>query len=190
VHFVEGDAGAVELPDDFDAVVGRLVLMYAADPGALLWALVGHLKPGGVVAFAEADCRMWLDYAVACPGAPVMRQLCTWAVRVFERSGTNPRTGPELLRLYRAAGFADINLSLSAPLGGSAGWAGYEWVVESARSVLPLLETYGIATAEEVGLDTLGQRLRAEVDASGEPVLLPPHVGAWARKPHADSTEH
>src|SRR5215213_1511608 len=46
MHFVEGDAGAVELPDDFDAVVGRLVLMYAADPGTLLLALVGHLKPG------------------------------------------------------------------------------------------------------------------------------------------------
>src|SRR5690348_12640465 len=31
-------------------------------------------------------------------------------------------------------------------------WAGYDLVVASARSILPLLEAHGIATAEEVGL--------------------------------------
>jgi hypothetical protein len=35
---------------------------------------------------------------------------------------------------------------------------------------------------EEVGLDTLGARLRADVEA-GAPTMLPPHVCAWARKP-------
>lgn len=31
VQFVDGDAQVLELPDDFDALVGRLVLMYVAD---------------------------------------------------------------------------------------------------------------------------------------------------------------
>jgi hypothetical protein len=182
VQFVEGHAETVELPDDFDALVGRVVLIYAADPRALLGVLVGHLKPGGVVAFEEADCQLWMDYALARPGAVVLRQVCAWAIRNFELSGANPRIGPELLRLYREAGLIDIGLSLYAPMGGPPEWAGHDWVVEVVRSILPLLETHGIASAEEVGLDTLGERLRADAEA-GVPVMLPPHVGARARKP-------
>ena len=36
-----------------DAIVGRLVLLYQADPVAPLAALVRHLRPGGIVAFQE-----------------------------------------------------------------------------------------------------------------------------------------
>jgi hypothetical protein len=134
------------------------------------------------VAFAESDTRLWLDHALAGPEGTVMRQVCAWAVRTFERSGANLRMGSELFRLYRAAGLVDVGLSLYAPMGGPADWAGHDWVVEGMRSILPRLEAYGIATAEEVGLDTVGARLRADAEA-GVPVMLPPHVGAWARKP-------
>jgi hypothetical protein len=34
-----------------------------------------------------------------------------------------------------------------------------------------------------VGLETLGERLRADIEAAGALLKLPPHVGAWARKP-------
>src|SRR5260370_15611567 len=36
-----------------DAIVGRLVLMYQADPAAALAKLTTYLRPGGVVAFIE-----------------------------------------------------------------------------------------------------------------------------------------
>src|SRR5262249_12918014 len=114
--------------------------------------------------------------------APGLPRVCAWVVQVFERSGANPRMGPELPRLYRATGLTDVGLGLYAPMGGPADRAGYDWVVDGMRSVLPLLEQYGIATAEEVGLDPLGARLRGDVEA-GAPAMLPPHVGAWARKP-------
>jgi SAM-dependent methyltransferase len=180
VRFVQGEAAAVDLPNDFDAVVGRLVLMHVAEPRALLLSLVGHLKAGGVVAFAEPDCTLWLQYAMACPGALTMRQVCSWVVRCFERTGVNPRIGPELAALYRSAGLVDVALRLYAPMGDGPDWPGYEWVIQGMRSVLPAVEKFGIATAEEVGLETLGERLRAESKA---PVMLPPHVSAWARKP-------
>jgi hypothetical protein len=72
---------------------------------------------------------------------------------------------------------------LHAPLGWQVDWAGYDFLHASMQSMLPLLEKYGIATAEQVGLDTLRQRLRAEVAVTGAPAMLPPHVCAWARKP-------
>jgi ubiquinone/menaquinone biosynthesis C-methylase UbiE len=42
------------VPDaPLDAIVGRLVLMCQADPGAALAKVVKHLRPGGPVAFIE-----------------------------------------------------------------------------------------------------------------------------------------
>ena len=40
----------------------------------------------------------------------------------------------------------------------------------------------GIATEEEVDIDTLAQRLRDDVVASGGVIKTPELVGAWTRK--------
>ena len=53
------------------------------------------------------------------------------------------------------------------------------------RTLLPLMERTGLATAAEVGLDTLAARLREEVVAADATVVPPPLIGAWARKPAA-----
>ena len=52
-----------------------------------------------------------------------------------------------------------------------------------ARSLLPVMERAKFATAEEVDVDTLAERLRDEAVEKGEPVAYWPRlVGAWARK--------
>ena len=53
----------------------------------------------------------------------------------------------------------------------------------SFGSLLPLLVQFGIATAEEVDVDTLADRVRQEVAASKCPLALPVHVTAWAQLP-------
>jgi ubiquinone/menaquinone biosynthesis C-methylase UbiE len=55
VSFVAGDIRELSLPQDFDAVVGRYVLMFMPDPVAAMRAVVGHLRPGGIAAFPEPD---------------------------------------------------------------------------------------------------------------------------------------
>jgi len=55
VSFVNGDLDTVVLEDDFDAVVGRLILMYMPDPQRTIMKLLRHLLAGGIVAFQEAD---------------------------------------------------------------------------------------------------------------------------------------
>jgi ubiquinone/menaquinone biosynthesis C-methylase UbiE len=49
--------------DGFDAVVGRLVLMYLADPAAVLRRAATRLRPGGLICMHEAD----LCYPCASP---------------------------------------------------------------------------------------------------------------------------
>jgi hypothetical protein len=51
------------------------------------------------------------------------------------------------------------------------------------RSLGPAITAAGIATSEQLGLDTLTDRLTAAVRVSGSVVLPPPLVGAWGHRP-------
>src|SRR5215471_8317677 len=53
VSFVHSDFVHYHPDRPLDAIVGRLVLMYQADPAAALAQLTKHLRPGGAVAFIE-----------------------------------------------------------------------------------------------------------------------------------------
>ncbi|HUI60740.1 MAG TPA: class I SAM-dependent methyltransferase, partial [Steroidobacteraceae bacterium] len=53
VRFQQADLSQTAPAGPFDAIVGRLALMYLADPGAGLGRLVRNLRPGGIVAFME-----------------------------------------------------------------------------------------------------------------------------------------
>ena len=181
VQFVAGDTQTLDLPNDFDALIGRLVLMYLPDPVATLKQLATHLRPGGIVAFQEVEFSTYSS--IARPETPMMNQLAEWGVEVFRRSGANVGMGLDLYSTFVDAGLPEPSLQYSAPVGGPETWIGYQFIANAFRSILPLLEALGIATAEEVNLETLAQRLRAEVVASKRPLILPPHITAWAQLP-------
>ena len=179
VEFVEGDARTLDLGDDFDAVVGRFVLMYMADPAEALRTFAERLRPGGIVAFQEIDFTFLRSGDR--PETPLVEKVIDWVVQVFERSGAHIDMGIRLYRSFVDAGLPEPSLEGSMLGGASAGWSGYGYVADSIQSVLPLLEEYGITTADEVDLETLPQRLREEVVATKSPILLPLNVMAWAR---------
>ena len=181
VQFVAGDAQTLDLPNDFDALIGRLVLMYLPDPVETLKQLATRLRPGGIVAFQEVEFSAYAS--IAHPETPTMNQLAEWGVEVFRRSGAHVSMGFDLYATFVDAGLPEPSLQYSAPLGGPETWIGYQFIVAAFQSILPLLERFEIATAEEVDLDTLAQRLRTEVVASKRPLMLPPHITAWAQLP-------
>ena len=181
VQFVAGDIQTLDLPNDFDALIGRLVLLYLPDPVATLKQLATHLRPGGIVAFQDAEFSVYSS--IAHPETPIMNQLAEWGVEVFRRSGANVGMGLDLYSTFVDAGLPEPTLQYSAPVGGPETWGGYQFIAAAFQSLLPLLERFEIATAEEVDLDTLAQRLRAEVVASKRPLILPPHITAWAQLP-------
>jgi hypothetical protein len=57
-------------------------------------------------------------------------------------------------------------MHLDAAAGGGAEWPGYEYIAGLVRTILPRLVEHGVTTAEEVDVDSLGDRLRAETVAS------------------------
>lgn len=68
VAFLQGDVSQMALSDQFDAVVGRLILLYIKDRAELLRRLSQQLRPGGIVAFQELDLTLGGDHAAARPG--------------------------------------------------------------------------------------------------------------------------
>ena len=181
VEFIAGDARTLNLPNDFDAIVGRLVLMYMAEPADALKQLAARLRPGGIVAFQEIELTFYR--AIVHPDTPLVNKLTEGAIAVFEQSGAHIGMGLHLYRAFVDAGLPEPTLHFETPMGGPAAWPGYEFLANSIRSILPLMEAYGIATAEEVEVDTLAERLRAEVVAAKRPLLLPPHITAYAALP-------
>ncbi len=71
VEFMAGDARTLDLGSDLDALVGRLVLMYMAEPAPALKQLATRVRPGGIVAFQEVD----FSYYRKRPDTPVANDL-------------------------------------------------------------------------------------------------------------------
>jgi SAM-dependent methyltransferase len=179
VHFVAGDLHTAALAGPFDAVVGRFVLMYLPDPAAALRHLASLLRPGGLATFQEYNLH---PESVQClPAQPLWAQVWAWLGTATERAGVECRMGFRLREVFEAAGLTSPRLRLACEVGGGADWHGYAYVADALRSLLPLVERFGVATAEEVAIDTLAARLRAETLACGGTVKLPDLVGAWAR---------
>lgn len=68
---------------------------------------------------------------------------------------------------FRAAGLPEPALQADTIVGGEPDFGGYAYLAAVIRGVLPLMERYGVAMAEAVGIDTLADRLRAEVVSGG-----------------------
>jgi hypothetical protein len=90
--------------------------------------------------------------------------------------------GFNLRGAFVEAGLPEPKMELNAPVGGPR-WGGHELAAGTIKTLLPLLERFGIATSEEVGVETLAQRLREEMVASGGVGKPPEMVSAWAQKP-------
>jgi SAM-dependent methyltransferase len=176
-RFSVADVEAFESEQRFDAVVGRLVLMYLSDPARTLRSLVRHLRPGGIMAFHE----IILNSMQCVPPIPLMRQVTHWVLTAFERAGAELDMGLRLPATFRAAGLTPAEPYAAARPVAGADSGGYEVIAAVTRSLLPAIEKFGIATAAEVDIDTLADRLRDATVAADACWLSPVLVGAWAR---------
>ena len=176
-RFSVADVEAFQTDQRFDAIVGRLVLMYFSDPARTLRSLVRHLRPGGLAVFHE----MVMTSVRVVPPLPLLDRVGGWMIGAFERAGAEVDMGLKLDATFRAAGLPRPETYAAArPVAGpdSAGYAVFAAVV---RALLPAIERFGIATAAEVDIDTLADRLRDSTVAADACWLSPVMVGAWAR---------
>ncbi|RKU30777.1 hypothetical protein C6497_03620 [Candidatus Poribacteria bacterium] len=180
IEFRAGDAREIIFEEKFDAIVGRFVLMYMSDPTDALAQLISHLKPGGIVAFQEPEYTLYP--AFRHPDTPLINQLISWILDVFQHSGAHLNAGFGLYQIFIDAGLPAPEMHLQSPIGAEENWAGYRYMTTIFESLLPLIEEYRLATSEQVDINTLSERLRMEVLKAKRPFYLPLHVTAHARK--------
>ena len=179
VRFIQGDAQNLDgVADEFDAAVGRLILMYLPDPAAALRRAAGLVRPGGLVCFHEGD----MSYDWASPMTPLWTQMRLWFLAVLERANAAARMGLSLYPTFIAAGLPLPEMRLECAVAGGDRPLAWAWA-NVMRGVLPLMERFGITTAVELEPDTLAERLQDELRAAHGVVISPPMIGAWARLP-------
>ena len=164
----------------FDALVGRFILMYLPDPAAILLRLSAQLRDGAVVAFFEPDFTV---LSVLFPDVPLVRRCEQWFAAALQASGASVDMGMRLQQTYRAAGFVKLGSMVS-----HLSWCGLQpglaaFYSETIRSVFPKIVQHGIASSDEVGIDTLAERLEAAVRAADPQWVGIRYIGAWASKP-------
>ena len=181
VTFIEGDVRSADTGADFDAAVGRLVLLYLADPAEALRTIEERVRPGGVLAFQELD----LDQVPArsYPEGTLWDQTGRLVIETFAGAGTHVRMGRQLFGSFLAAGLPAPAMREEAIVGGGPGFAGYAWLAGVARSLGPLMDKLGIASTQQLDLDTLAEHLRDDSVARGAVVWGPALIGAHARRP-------
>jgi SAM-dependent methyltransferase len=181
VTFVESDLREAAFDAPFDAAVGRFVLEYLADPAAAIRHLAGHVRPGGIIALQEVhyECMP----SLAWPRLPLYERLIEQAVEMMHRIGGEVQMGLKLYAAFVGAGLPGPALRMDTCIGGGPDFTGYDYIASGVRGLLPAIERVGVATAAELDVDTLADRLRTEVVAGNGVISLPPLVGAWARKP-------
>jgi len=178
VEFVEAALDSLPACGPFDALVGRLILLYLPDPARALRRLLECVRPGGLVVFQEMD----MVAARSVPPSPLYTRVGDWLSTIFARAGVNVLMGSHLYATFRDAGLEPQLWASHYVAGGEQGEL-YEWLVETLRSLLPIAEQLGVTSRAELQLDTLASRLRAEIRAGGGVIHSPPYIGAWARKP-------
>ena len=175
VRFVVGDIHDRAPDGPFDAIIGRLVLMYVPDPAAVLRTQAALLRAPGVVAPIEFD----LHSARSLPSTPLVAQALSWLREVFTRTGIDSALGPRLWAVLQAAGLRPLGMIGVQPHLGPQDPDGAAILAGIVSTVLPLIERTGVATAAEVGADTLEQRLSEELATAAAVFAHPALISAW-----------
>lgn len=176
VGFAAAELDAFSTERKFDAVIGRLVLMYLPDPVATLMRLRRRLHRGGIIAFQE----MAMPLARSVPDSPQFRQGSDWILAAFARAGCEVDMGGKLFATYLAAGLPMPQMIAAAPVEGGPNSPVYDYFADVARSLLAAMERVGVATAADVEIDGMAERLRKDIVARDACIMLPPLIGAWA----------
>ena len=183
VSFEASNLAEFDAADQFDAIVGRYILLYQQDPGAIIRRLLKFLKPGGIVVFHEMD---FANTHSSDPPCVFWDEIYGLLSEAFRRSGNPPDYGRRMAKAFLDAGLPFPTVLAESLAGGGRGSYLYRWIANTLISVSPRMGEMGLAMPTGVTADeTLAKRLEEEVVASGSQILGPIQFGAWTRK-HLD----
>jgi ubiquinone/menaquinone biosynthesis C-methylase UbiE len=178
VNFLNTDVNKIVTDQLFDAAVGRFILMFLPDPVSVLRSVSQLVRPGGVLAFQEPS---WAPMLSLGAGLPLWSRTRHLIHEILLRSGANREMGLALYRVFQEAGLPAPKMHLEMPLGSDTDFI--RLTSDVLCSLRPLAEQHNVSLKELGDLDTLPDRICAEVNTANTVVSLIAVVGAWSRKP-------
>jgi SAM-dependent methyltransferase len=175
VQFVEASLDEPAPGGPFDAIIERLVLWTVPDPAGLLRRQATVLRPGGLVVPIEED----LSTIRSLPETAFGTQVKSWLVEAFAKAGMS-MVGSRLWAIVQEAGLRPVGMIGIQPHFGPGDETGIAFLVETMRLAEPLIVGTGVATAEQIGIDTFEQRLRDENQRTQAVGAYPMLLSAWA----------
>jgi ubiquinone/menaquinone biosynthesis C-methylase UbiE len=181
VTFATASLDEFRTAEQFDALVGRYVLLYQPDPASTIRSMLRYVKPGGIVVFHDFD---FPDPTPSYPPCPLYDRACALIGEAFRASGAPTTFGRRLGNAYVHAGLPFPSIVSEAVVGGGPGSYVYAWIANTLRSVLPRLATLGMMLPPDFVVDeTLGDRMEEEAVRCGSQIIGATQYGAWTRKP-------
>lgn len=180
VGFVTGVVESLSFDRAFDAVVGRYVLQFQPDPVGLLGALCPLASPGAPIVFHELD---WSGVS-SDPAAETYDRLAGWLTAAIEQSGASAHMGLRLPGVFVGAGLGDPQVRVEQRSGiGSTADEVVDRLVGLAGTLAVAMADFSIVGADELGLDSLAQRIMSEVTARSSLIRSHLQVAAWSTAP-------
>jgi len=168
------DSGLI--PDSFDLVHARTLLINVPDPSAVMAEMVRLGRPEGWVAGLEPDT----EHGICYPPHPAFDRLSELFTAAFSRNGADPCIGRRMGELYRQAGLEDVTVDARVkvyPVGHSRRTIRADLV----RSLRDQILEMGLADERE--LDDLDAAAREHLANPDTVVMHHPFFLAWGRKP-------
>ena len=177
VEIIHGDARSTGLVrDSFDLVTSRLVLVNIPQPEEIVAEAVALARPGGSVAFHEAD---WSVH-VSDPPLQAWDRAEDLLITYARSAGIDLFIGRKIPRLLRAAGLVDVAahplIHFYPP-----GHARRSILLDFVEDVGERMVETGITSRTE--LKTLTDSLRRHIDDPDTLVVSHLFVQAWGHKP-------
>src|SRR5689334_14613083 len=147
VSFEAGKLAEFETADQFDAIVGRYILLYQKDPGAIVRRLLKALKPGGIVVFHEVN---FANTHSSDPRCAFWDEIYGLLGEAFRRSGNPPDYGRRVATAFLDAGLPFPTVLAEGVAGGGHDSYLYRWIASTLISVTPRFEQMGLALPEGV----------------------------------------
>ena len=181
VRFMTAEVDTLQGEDEFDALVGRFVLMHQSDPARTLRHAARFVRSGGVVAILESHMAGSLAGVHSHPFSPSYNRILDTIVRILEAAGAHIDMGLRLHRTFVEAGLPPPKLSFEARVDGGPDAPTYRYIGDSLRSMLPIGQRSGATTLSMADVDALERTLRSEVIEGGGVLTSPIVVAAAGR---------
>lgn len=165
--------------EQYDAVIGRHILIHTKDALVMLKKAVAMVHDGGLVAFQEYDLsRSTFSY----PELPLMLKTGGQIIEFFRRAVPRPDIGVQLFHLMQEAGLPPAECRAECIMDGGPHSLVYEWVAETVISLSTKFEALGMEPLEDADGASLTRRLRDEALLKRGVFVAPMMIGAFARK--------